>query len=52
MPDGSWTGSAGVLAAGELMDRLGVVAALDSVIGPIKARARGLSVGQLAAGLA
>ncbi len=51
-PDASLTGSAGVLAVGELMDRLGVIEALDTGIGPIKARAVGVSGGELVAGLA
>ncbi len=46
------TGSAGVLAVGELMDRLGIIEALDTGIGPIKARARGVTGGELVAGLA
>ncbi len=51
-PDASLTGSAGVLAVGELMDRLGVVEALDTGIGPIKSRARGVTGGELVASLA
>jgi len=51
-PDASLTGSAGVLAVGELMDRLGVIEALDTGIGAIKSRARGLTGGQLVAALA
>ncbi len=51
-PDASLTGCAGVLAVGELMDRLGVIEALDTGIGPIKSRARGVSGGQLVAALA
>jgi len=50
--DASLTGCAGVLAVGELMDRLGVIEALDTGIGPIKSRARGVSGGQLVAALA
>ncbi len=46
------TGSAGVLALGELMDRLGVIEALDTGIGPIKTRALGVTAGELVAGLA
>jgi hypothetical protein len=41
-----------VLAVGELMDRLGVVEALDTGIGPIKSRSRGVSGGELVASLA
>jgi len=51
-PDASLTGSAGVLAVGELMDRLGVIEALDTGIAAIKSRARGLTGGQLVAALA
>ncbi len=51
-PDASLTGSAGVLAVGELMDRLGVIEALDAGIGPIKSRAVGHTGGELVAGLA
>ncbi len=46
------TGSAGVLAVAELMDRLGIIEALDTGIGPIKARPRGVTGGELVAGLA
>jgi hypothetical protein len=41
-----------VLAVGELMDRLGVVQALDTGIGRIKSRSRGVSGGELVASLA
>jgi len=51
-PDASLTGSAGVLAVGELMDRLGVIEALDAGIGPIKTRALGVTGGELVASLA
>lgn len=37
---------------GEPTDRLGVIEALDTGIGPIKGRARGVSGGELVAGLA
>lgn len=46
------TGSAGVVALAELVDRLGVVAALDGGIGPVKSRRRGLSAGELLIGMA
>jgi hypothetical protein len=36
-----------VAAASELVERLGVIALPDAAIGPIKARARGHSAGQL-----
>ncbi len=51
-PDASLTSSAGVLAVGELMDRLGVIEALDTGIGAIKSRARGVTGGELVAALA
>ncbi len=41
-----------MLAVGELMDRLGVIEALDTGIGAIKSRARGISGGQMEAALA
>lgn len=46
------TGAAGMLAVTELVDRLGIVAALDTTVGPIKQRARGLSAGEFLVGLA
>lgn len=51
-PDASLTGSVGVLAVGELLDRLGVIEVLDAGIGPIKTRARGITGRELVAGLA
>ena len=51
-PDPSLTPAAGMLAVSELVDRLGVVSALDAGIGPIKTRNRGLSGGQLLVSLA
>lgn len=50
--DPSLTGAAGLLAVSEVVDRLGIVAALDVTIGPIKQRARGLSAGEFLVGLA
>jgi hypothetical protein len=44
--------AAGMLAVSELVDRLGVVSALDAGIGPIKTGSRGLSGGQLLVSLA
>jgi hypothetical protein len=41
-----------MLAVTELVDRLGVVVALDEQVGRIKARARGLSAGEFLVGLA
>ena len=52
VPDRSLTGSAGVVALGELFDRLGVIDALEVGIGPIKTRDRGLCGGQLLAAVA
>ena len=46
------TGLAGLVAVDELVDRLGVVRELDANIDPIKVRERGLSGGQLVAGMA
>ena len=51
-PDPSLTGSAGVLAVAELVERLAVVPALDAGVGPIKSRDRGASGGQLLVALA
>jgi hypothetical protein len=39
-------------AVTELVDRLGVVEALDTAVGPIKIRARGYTAGQLLVGVA
>lgn len=46
------TGAAGMLAVTELVDRLGIVSAIDARVGPIKQRARGLSAGEFLVGLA
>jgi hypothetical protein len=46
------TGVAGLVLVTELVDRLDVVGALDDGIGPIKRRDRGLTGGQLLAGMA
>ncbi|MDF1603865.1 IS1380 family transposase [Nocardioides sp. YIM 152315] len=43
---------AGMLAVTELVDRIGVVDALDEAVGPIKQRARGLTGGEFLVGLA
>jgi hypothetical protein len=51
-PDESLTGFAGVTVIAELVDRLGMVEALDTEIGPIKDRDRGLSAGQFLVALA
>lgn len=46
------TGNAGVAVLGELIDRLGVVEALDTAVGPIKQRDRGATAGQFLVALA
>ena len=51
-PDSTLTGLAGLVAVDELTARLGLVAALDRGIGPIKVRDRGLTGGQLLVGMA
>lgn len=51
-PDASVTGNAGVAVLGELIDRLGVVEALDAAVGPIKARDRGATAGEFLVALA
>jgi hypothetical protein len=51
-PDGSLTAVSGMVAVTALVDRLSMVRLLDAAIGPIKARDRGHSGGQLLVGLA
>ena len=51
-PDPTVTGLAGLVAVDELSARLGLVDELDQGIGPIKARDRGLTGGQLLVGMA
>jgi hypothetical protein len=51
-PDPSLTGVSGMAAVSELVERLGVIALLDAVVGPIKERARGMGAGQLLVGMA
>jgi hypothetical protein len=51
-PDASLTQFGGSLAVTELVERLGVIERLDAAIGPIKARRRGFTGGQLLVGLA
>ena len=51
-PDESLTGTAGLLAVGELLQQLDVVATLDAHVGPIKQRTRGATAGQLLVELA
>lgn len=46
-PDRSLTATAGVAALAVAAERLGLVAALDGAVGPIKARGRGVSAGEL-----
>ncbi len=43
---------AGLVAVAKLVDRVGVVEALDERVGPVKRRARGLSGGELLVGMA
>ena len=51
-PDPSLTGLAGLVAVEELVGALAVVGELDRAVGPIKARARGATGGQLLVGMA
>jgi hypothetical protein len=51
-PDESLTGAGGVVALAELFGKLRVVQALDAGIGAVKQRERGVSGGELLAGLA
>ena len=51
-PDRALTANAGLAAARELCDRLGVIEAIDAVAGPIKQRDRGFSAGELLTGIA
>ena len=51
-PDPGLTPNAGLAVISELCDRLGVIAALDAAVGPIKQRDRGFGAGELLAGLA
>jgi Transposase DDE domain group 1 len=50
--DESLTRFSGLAAVTELVDRLGVIEKLDAAVGPIKARDRGLSAGQVLVGMA
>ena len=50
--DKTLTGLAGLAAVDELISRLGIVEVLNRGIGPIKARSRGLTGGQLLLGMA
>jgi hypothetical protein len=51
-PEPSLTAVSGMAAITELVDRLGVIEALDGAMGPIKQRDRGFSAGELLVGLA
>ena len=51
-PDSSLTAVSGMVAVTELVDRLNMIKLLDAAIGPIKARDRGYTGGQLLVGLA
>jgi hypothetical protein len=51
-PDPAVTGHAGLVAVSELVERLGVIEALDAAIGPIKQRDRGFTAGEMLVGLA
>ena len=51
-PDPTLTGLAGLVAVNELIGGLGIVKVLNRSIGPIKARDRGLTGGQLLLGMA
>jgi Transposase DDE domain group 1 len=50
--DPSLTGAGGMVAVTELCERLGVIAALDAGMGPVKQRRRGFTGGQVLAGMA
>jgi hypothetical protein len=51
-PDPSLTPVSGMAVVTELCDRLGVVEALDTAVGPIKQRDRGFGAGELLVGVA
>jgi hypothetical protein len=51
-PDPALTPNAGLAVISGLCDRLGVISALDTAVGPIKQRERGFGAGQLLTGLA
>jgi hypothetical protein len=50
--DRALTPNGGMAAVSELCDRLGVIAALDAAVGPVKERDRGFGAGQLLTGIA
>lgn len=51
-PDPSLTSVSGMAAVTELVERLGVISALDAAVGPIKQRDRGFGPGEVLVGLA
>jgi len=51
-PDPSLTAVSGMVVVAELVDRLNMIKLLDAAIGPIKARDRGFSGGELLVGMA
>jgi hypothetical protein len=51
-PDESLTGFSGLVAVTELVARLGMIEQLDAAVGPIKARDRGFTAGQVLVGMA
>jgi hypothetical protein len=51
-PDPTLTAVSGMAAVTELVERLGVVGALDAAVGPIKRRDRGFGAGEVLVGLA
>ena len=51
-PDPALTANAGLAAITELCGRLGVIAALDAAVGPVKQRDRGFGAGELLTGIA
>ena len=51
-PDESLTRFSGLAAVTELCERLGVIERLDAAVGPIKARGRGFTAGQVLVGMA
>ena len=51
-PDRSLTANAGLAAVTELCDRLRVIEALDTAVGPVEQRDRGFGAGELLTGIA
>lgn len=51
-PDPTLTAVSGMAAVTELVERLGVISALDAAVGPIKLRDRGFGAGEVLVGLA